>query len=72
MLLKITSQTIVLSQIFLKKEILIVEKYIQGGIVMAITFNAKEARDMTDKAILNAEREERKKIEELLEKAALL
>ena len=35
---------------------------------MAITFNAKAARDMTDQAIVNAEKEERKKIEDLLEK----
>ena len=35
---------------------------------MAISFNAKMARDMTDTAIINIEKEERRKIEEVIEK----
>ena len=38
---------------------------------MLITFNAKEARDMTDKAVMIADKEDRRKIEELLEKTVI-
>lgn len=59
------------SQILRKKVILNYRKFYMGGYIMAITFNAREARDMTDKAVMIADKEDRRKIEELLEKTVI-